>query len=76
MLNYINNPQWINTVGSIRSFIYLTIFSRFIITLLTDMSAFQVFPDSELWIANVNIGVMNALATEFLETLSDKINWI
>lgn len=75
MLNY-NNPQWIKTVGWISSFIYLTIFSRFIITLLPDMSVFQVFPDSELWIANVNIGVMNALATEFLETLSDKINWI
>lgn len=62
-----NDPQWIKNVGQI---------SRFIITLLTHMSAFQVILDSELWIANVNIGVMNPLATEFLEKPSDKINWI
>lgn len=77
ILNYNNNnAQWVKPVGWISSFIYLSIFSRFIITLLTHTSAFQVFLDSELWIANVNIGVTNPLATEFLETHSDKINWI
>lgn len=71
-----NNPEWIKTVGWIRSFIYLSIFSHFIVTLLTQMSAFQVFLDSELWIANVNIGVMNPLTSEFLQTHFDKITLI